>query len=85
MNKFAKGGLVAAAAAALVLSGQVDAHASEKEGGELIHCGGVNECKGHGACAGADNACKAQNECKGKGFEELTKEECEKQGGKVLS
>lgn len=84
MNKITKGGLVAAAAAALVLAGQVAARASDKEGTDIVKCGGVNECKGHGACAGADNACKAQNDCKGKGYEELTRAECAKKGGKVL-
>ncbi len=84
MNKLTKGGLVAAAAAALVLTGQVDARASDKAGADVVKCGGVNECKGHGACAGADNACKAQNECKGHGYEELSKAECEEKGGKIL-
>jgi len=84
VNQITKGGFVAAAAAALILSGQVDARASDKVGTDVVKCGGVNECKGHGACAGADNACKAQNECKGQGFEELTRDECEKKGGKTL-
>lgn len=48
-----------------------------------IHCKGVNACKGQGSCKTADNACKGQNSCKGKGILEMSKEDCEKQGGTV--
>ncbi len=84
MNSIGKGILVASAAAALVLTGQVVARAGEKSGGE-VHCAGINACKGKGSCAGANNACKAQNACKGKGFVDVSStDECVKQGGTVV-
>ena len=48
-----------------------------------VHCYGVNKCKGHNDCKSASNSCKGQSACKGKGFVSLTKEDCEKVGGKV--
>ncbi len=84
MNRMGKGVLVASAAAALLLAGQVVARAADKSGGE-VHCAGINECKGKGSCAGASNACKAQNACKGKGFVDVSSaDECVKKGGKVV-
>jgi len=84
MNTIGKGVLIASAAAALLLGGNVVARATDKAGDE-VHCAGINACKGKGSCAGADNACKAQNSCKGKGFVDVSSaEECVKQGGKVV-
>jgi hypothetical protein len=76
---------IASAAAALILAGVVGAGASshsEKSGGKVM-CEGVNECKGKGSCATAENSCAGENACKGKGALSMTKEECEKKGGKV--
>ena len=58
---------------------------AEKAAPAFAKCGGINECKGQGACNGADNACKSQNACKGQGWVE-TKDaaECTAKGGKVL-
>lgn len=78
--------LIASAAAALVIAGTVAANASshtEKQGGDKVMCEGVNECKGKGTCATAQNSCAGENACKGKGALSMTKEECEKKGGKV--
>ena len=86
MNRTAvgKGMLIAGAAAALVLSGQVTARADEKTGG-AVHCAGINACKGQGACSGASNSCQGKNECKGKGFVKVSSaDECTKKGGKVV-
>jgi hypothetical protein len=83
MNR-TNGKLIASAAAALILSGAVLARADEKSGGEMIHCAGVNACKGQGSCAGAGNSCAGQNSCKGKGVLDMSKEDCVKKGGKVL-
>ncbi len=70
---------IAAAAAALIMSGATIApvHATE----DKVPCFGANSCKGHGACKTAKNECKGLNECKGMGFVELTKAECEEAGG----
>jgi hypothetical protein len=79
-----KGMLIASAAAALILAGNVTARAGEKTGGD-VHCAGINACKGQGSCAGADNACKGKNGCKGKGFVDVSSaDECAKKGGKVV-
>lgn len=49
-----------------------------------VKCDGINECAGHGACQGADNACKGKNSCKGKGYLEVPSEqECKDKGGTV--
>ena len=84
MNAVGRGMLIASAAAALVLAGNVVARATDKTGTE-VHCAGINECKGKGSCAGAENTCKGKNACKGKGFVDLSSaEECVKKGGKVI-
>ena len=86
MNRTAvrKGMLIAGAATALILAGNVSARADEKTGGD-VHCAGINACKGQGGCAGADNSCKGKNECKGKGFVKVSSaDECVKKGGKVV-
>lgn len=50
-----------------------------------VHCMGVNSCKGNSACATANSSCKGQNACKGQGWMELTKADCDEQGGTVES
>ena len=47
-----------------------------------VHCYGVNKCKGHNDCKSAENACKGKSACKGKGFVSVSKEACDKLGGK---
>ena len=48
-----------------------------------VHCYGVNKCKGQNDCKSANNACKGKSSCKGQGFVSITKEACDKVGGKV--
>jgi hypothetical protein len=50
-----------------------------------IRCASVNECKGQGACGGADHGCAGQNECKGKGWIKLTEKACKAKGGTVVA
>jgi uncharacterized membrane protein len=81
-----KNGLViATAAATLILAGAVGVRAAsdEKAGGDKVMCEGVNDCKGKGSCATAQNSCAGENSCKGKGALSMTKDECMKKGGKV--
>ena len=59
---------IAAAAAALLVSGVVTA--AEQGSGVKIKCYGANSRKGHGECKIAMNACK------GKGFEKMTESAC---------
>ena len=49
-----------------------------------VKCGGINACKGKGACHGAANSCAGQNACKGKGWVEATAKECKDKKGAVI-
>ena len=75
--------LIASAAAALFLSGAVEARAEEKAGGDQVHCMGINACKGQGSCASAHNECKGKNGCKGQGMTKTSAADCQTKGGKV--
>ena len=80
-----KGILIASAAASLIMAGALTARADEgKAGGDVVHCTGVNACKGQGSCAGAGNSCAGKNACKGKGVLEMSSADCAKKGGKVV-
>ena len=48
---------------------------------EMVHCSGVNACKGHNDCKTADNACKGHGSCKGKGFVAAPASSCANMGG----
>lgn len=50
---------------------------------DLIHCHGVNVCKGHNDCGTADNACAGQASCKGSGFVATSEKSCGDIGGEV--
>jgi len=78
-----KGMLIASAAAGLILGGAVLARAEQKTGGDMVHCAGVNACKGQGECAGAGHSCAGMNACKGQGWAEMSKDDCMKKGGKI--
>ena len=53
------------------------------EEAKVVHCYGINTCKGSSDCATASNSCKGQNTCKGQGFKALTEKECKAQGGSL--
>lgn len=59
--------------------------AAQPEKVAKVHCGGVNECKGKSGCHGEKNACAGQNGCKGQGYIEITAEDCQAKGGKVIA
>ena len=81
-----KGMLIAGAAAGLILAGAVArAEPQEKKAGDMVHCAGINSCKGKGSCAGAGNSCAGQNSCKGKGVTDTSADDCAKKGGKVVA
>jgi uncharacterized membrane protein len=84
MNSFEKGIVIASAVATLIAGGSLVARAAEKAGGEKVRCAGINECKGHGSCAGAEHSCAGQNACKGQGWVETSAEECTQKGGKII-
>ncbi|MFC3814238.1 hypothetical protein [Lysobacter sp. GCM10012299] len=72
--------LIAAGMAFAAPTASAQAKSSDKV--ELVHCSGVNACKGHNDCKTADNACKGQGSCKGKGFVAASKKACDDIGGK---
>jgi len=59
--------------------------ADAKDTAAQIKCTGVNECKGKGACGGANHGCAGNNECKGKGWITLAEKDCKAKGGTVLA
>src|SRR5258708_37419661 len=88
-GKTIKGALIASAVAALFAGNPAlaqDKGKAKKAEAKVVHCGGINEWKGKGACAGADNACKYKNSCKGQGYlQTKTEKDCLDKGGKVLA
>lgn len=50
---------------------------------DLVHCYGVNICKGHNDCKTANNACKGHASCQGQGFVTTGAKSCGDIGGKV--
>ncbi|HZX28068.1 MAG TPA: hypothetical protein VFF16_13420 [Telluria sp.] len=85
MNAMKTGSLIAAAAAALALSGVVSAETNHTlSADDLVHCAGINSCKGTSDCKTAENACKGQNQCKGHGFLQTKAGECFAKHGKII-
>lgn len=85
-----KGTLIAAAVGSMFAAGCASQASSmtkdDKMGGAMVHCGGVNSCKGQSACATAANSCKGQNTCKGQGWVPAASEkECTDKGGTVVA
>ncbi|MGH8509902.1 MAG: BufA2 family periplasmic bufferin-type metallophore [Gammaproteobacteria bacterium] len=83
--KNTKGVLLATAAAALFVSHPILAEDIHPAAEGKVKCWGINACTGTAECnTKADlNACKGKNKCKTAGWLSKTKEECEKEGGKV--
>ena len=48
---------------------------------DLIHCSGVNACKGHNDCKTANNACAGHAKCEGQGYVLTTQTSCDNIGG----
>jgi uncharacterized membrane protein len=70
--------VLAAAAAAMFVSGVAQqSMASGGEGSETVKCEGVNSCKGQSECKTDHSSCNGHNECAGKGWIEMSPEECE--------
>jgi len=49
----------------------------------VVHCYGVNSCKGTSDCKSGNHDCKGQNECKGQGFKALSVKACKAAGGSL--
>ena len=79
------GKAIAMTVAGLLLAvGPRVANADDKKEAK-VKCGGINSCKGKGACAGASNGCSGQNGCKGKGWVETSAKECKDKKGTVVA
>lgn len=50
---------------------------------DLVHCSGVNKCKGHNDCKTASNACGGHASCEGKGYVFMPEKACNDVGGSV--
>ncbi len=50
---------------------------------DVVHCYGVNSCKGTADCKTAEHDCKGMNGCKGHGFKALAAGVCLKRGGTI--
>ncbi len=50
----------------------------------LVHCSGVNQCKGHNDCGTASNACTGHGSCKGQGWVGASASACADVGGTVV-
>ncbi len=88
MNTVQKSVSIAATAAFLAISGMgVAANAAKpaKADKEVVHCYGVNTCKGTSDCATAKTSCKGHNECKGQGFIATSAPKCAKMGGSLTA
>lgn len=87
MNKKTQTALTGAALAMAMASMAGYANAAEPMAGadstDLVHCYGVNTCKGHNDCKTADNACAGHASCKGSGFVATPAKSCGDIGGKA--
>lgn len=73
----------ATAALIAVSAAAVTAPAVAAKGESLVHCYGINTCKGTSDCKTATTECKGQNECKGQGFKAMTAKKCTAAGGSL--
>lgn len=71
-----------AAVAAMSVAAPAQA-AHQPKGSEVVHCYGINSCKGTSDCKSYGHDCKGQNDCKGQGFKEIKLSQCKAAGGKL--
>ena len=90
MNKTIKGIVFASAVASMFASAAFAGDKAPKKDAKAgadteVRCGGVNECKGKGACGGATHGCAGENACKGKGWIKLSDKDCKAKGGTIVA
>ena len=84
MTNQLSGVALAAAAAALFSTGALMTPVAQAADGGMVHCAGINSCKGHSDCKTATSECKGLNSCKGQGWVgKASEKECMDAGGKV--
>lgn len=71
------GAVLALGAAAIFTVAPVIANAHS----HMVHCYGMNSCKGKGMCKTAHNSCKGKNSCKGQGMMKMSAKKCKMKGG----
>jgi len=85
MSNQLSGVAIAAAAAAFFAAGSIVAPTVNAAEGGMVHCAGVNSCKGSSDCKTAKSECKGMNACKGQGWvTKASAKECTDAGGKVV-
>lgn len=47
----------------------------------LVHCAGINSCRGKAECYTASTTCGGLNKCRGQGWIRVPKKECAERGG----
>ena len=83
IKSVSKGAGIAIAAAGLLAGCQSTPTATAQQAStDLVHCYGVNACKGHNDCKTASNACAGHASCKGHGFVSMPAKACKDIGGK---
>ena len=50
---------------------------------DMVHCYGVNSCKGSADCKTTAHECAGQNSCKGQGFKAMKAGACLTKGGTI--
>ena len=84
MTTIRTGVSIASAAALFAISAMANAATTPPQGSnglalgaaDMVHCYGVNSCKGTGDCSTADHSCRGMNECKGHGFKAMAASAC---------
>ena len=72
-----------AATAALFAVSATAMTAPAQASAKLVHCYGVNTCKGTSDCKSYNHDCKGLNSCKGMGFKAESAKKCKAQGGSL--
>lgn len=85
-----KGASLASAAAFIAMSTLASAATAPEgssgaavSGMDMVHCYGVNACKGSADCKTTTHSCKGMNACKGHGFKAMKAGECLTKGGTI--
>jgi uncharacterized membrane protein len=80
-----RGSLLAVAAAAVFLQHCASpAPDPESAAQPTVVCYGANRCAGMSQCATNASECGAHNDCRGKGWDYVSRAECERIGGREL-
>lgn len=88
-NRIKGAGLASAAAFFAMSSLAAAATAPEGSTGaavnadDMVHCYGVNTCKGTADCKTTTNSCKGMNVCKGHGYKAMKAGQCLTKGGTI--